>query len=88
MTRASWPPTVAQLRADASEHARQIEAVLWISAQDLAKRWGVSPVTVRAISREKLPYLQLGGTRVRRYDPRDVEAFEDREKRGGGGNDR
>lgn len=75
-------PTIEQLRAMAREHGRQIEAVHWISVQDLAKRWSVSVVTVRGISRDKLPYLALGKTRVRRYDPRDVEAFEEREKKG------
>lgn len=69
-------------RTETLEHARQLEAVNWVSAMQLARRWSVSAKTVRKISREKLPYLTLGESEVRRYDPRDIEAYEDREKRG------
>ncbi len=68
--------TIEDLRAHAREHARQIEAVLWLSVQDLAVRWSVSPGTVRKIPRAQLPYLMLGASSVRRYDPRDVESYE------------
>jgi hypothetical protein len=63
-------------------HARQLDAVNWVSAAQLGKRWSVSARTVREIPRGDLPYLTLGGSHVRRYDPRDVEAYEEREKRG------
>ena len=72
--------TIAELRLEAAQHAKQIEAVLWLSVQDLVTRWGVSSPTVRKIPRETLPYLTLGESAVRRYDPRDVEAYEQRAK--------
>jgi hypothetical protein len=72
--------TLAELRALAAEHGRQIEAVTWLRVNDLAVRWAVSPNTVRAVPREQLPYLLFGRSRQRRYDPRDVEAFEARAK--------
>lgn len=68
--------------ADVLEHTRQIEAVRWMPASDLAARWGVSVKTVRKIPRDALPYLTLGSSDVRRYDPRDVEAYEAANKRG------
>ena len=68
--------TVSEIRAEAAAHARQIEAVLWMETRDLAARWGVSLSTVRKIPRDKLPYLTLGETHVRRYHPDDVAAFE------------
>ncbi len=74
--------TIAELRAQAAEHSRQLEAVLWLSVQDLAGRWGVSAGTVRKISRAELPYLTLGGSSVRRYAPDDVTAYEATAKRG------
>lgn len=73
---------IAALRAQAQAHARQLEAVLWLSVTDLAARWGVSASTVRAIARDDLPYLTLGKSAVRRYDPRDVETYEQSSKRG------
>lgn len=72
--------TLAQLRAQAQAHARQIEAVTWLTVNDLAVRWGVCASTVRKIPRSALPYLALGTSRVRRYDPRDVEAYEAAQK--------
>lgn len=74
--------TINELRESAREHSRQIEAVLWLSVQDLAARWGVSPGTVRKIPREALPYLSLGLSAVRRFDPRDVEQYEATAKQG------
>lgn len=73
---------LTQLRTLAKEHSRQLEAVLWLSVGDLAVRWSVSPATVRKIPRASLPYLLLGGSGVRRYDPRDVESYESSAKRG------
>lgn len=73
---------LAELRAQAAEHARQLEAVLWLTVGDLAVRWKVSPATVRKIDRARLPYLTLGQSGVRRYDPRDVESYEAESKRG------
>lgn len=68
--------SVAEMRAEAEKHARQLEAVLWLTVRDLATRWGVSLVTVRAIPQEALPYLTLGGSKVRRYHPDDVARYE------------
>jgi hypothetical protein len=67
---------------DVLEHAKQLDAVRWMPAVDLAARWGVSVKTVRKIPRDALPYLTLGASDVRRYDPRDVEAYELANKRG------
>lgn len=73
-------PTIDDIRAAAAEHARQLESVRWLSVADLVARWGVSQTTIRAIAADDLPYLLFGKSRVRRYDPRDVEAYEDRMK--------
>lgn len=73
---------IAELRELAKAHSRQLEAVLWLSVGDLAVRWSVSPATVRKVSRQALPYLLLGESNVRRYDPRDVESYENNAKRG------
>lgn len=64
------------------EQQRQIEARGWPGVKELHERWGISRALVRAIPREKLPYLTFGQSDVRRYDPSDVAAYEDREKRG------
>lgn len=71
---------IAELRRQAREHAHQLAAVRYLTVQDLAARWGVSEDVVRDLERKKLPYITLGQSRLRRYDPRDVEAFEQREK--------
>lgn len=78
----SRTPSLDQLRASAREHAKQLDAVSWVSVNDLAARWGVSPGTVRKIPRALLPYLTLGESQVRRYDPRDIESYEEKCKRG------
>lgn len=76
-------PTDKQaLREAARQHARQIEAVQWLGVQDLAGRWGVGVGTVRKIPRDVLPYLELGDSHIRRYDPRDVESYESVAKMG------
>jgi hypothetical protein len=74
--------TIEQLRERAAAHARQLDAVLYLKVNDLAARWGVDPEQVTLIPREQLPYLEFGGSRSRRYDPRDIEAYEERAKRG------
>ncbi len=71
-----------QLREEAQGHARQLEAITWPGVPELHRRWRISPALVRAIPRDKLPYLTFGKSDVRRYDPRDVEAYEQTEKRG------
>jgi hypothetical protein len=79
------PDSTSVLRARAREHERELEAkAQWLSVQDLMARWGVSYTTVTSIARDKLPFLDLGrGSHVlRRYDPKDVEEYERRSKRG------
>jgi hypothetical protein len=73
--------TVEELRAEAADHARQIESVHWLSVNDLRARWAVSAVVIRQIPREKLPYITLGETSIRRYRPDDVERFEAEERK-------
>jgi hypothetical protein len=68
--------SIDQIRAEARAHGRQLEAVNWMTVQELAGRWGVSQGTVRAIPREQLKYLTLGKSTVRRYHPDDVSSFE------------
>lgn len=74
--------TIAELRARQQEHARQLEAVFFAKASELAARWNVDVDTVLAIPRGELPYIEYGKTDTRRYDPRDVEAYEQRAKKG------
>lgn len=74
--------SIEELRARQREHARQLEAVFYVKTSDLAARWNIDVDEVLEISRDKLPYLEYGKTNSRRYDPRDVETYEDREKRG------
>lgn len=73
-------PSIADLRAGAEAHARQLESIHWLGTKELMLRWGIAKETVRAIPREQLPYLLFGETNIRRYDPRDVEAFESEQK--------
>lgn len=73
---------LSELRAAAREHAKQLEAVRFLTVQDLAARYGVDEDTVRAVPRDRLPYLPFGKSGMRRYDPRDVERFEERAKAG------
>lgn len=72
--------SIAAIRADAEKHARQLDAVLWLTVRDLGARWGVSATVVREIPKGALPYLALGGSRVRRYHPDDVAAYEDSQR--------
>jgi hypothetical protein len=69
------------IRAAAADHARQLEAVRWLTVRELKARWGVSESLVRKIPRAKLPYITLGETSVRRYHPDDVERFEAEERK-------
>jgi hypothetical protein len=76
-------PSVETLRARAAEHARQLESVFFVKASDLAARWNVDVEEgVLSIPRAELPYLEHGKSKSRRYDPRDVEAYEQRAKKG------
>jgi hypothetical protein len=74
--------TLAELRERAKQHARHIDAVVYVTVQDLAARWGVDDETVRLIPREQLPYLEFGKSRMRRYNPDDVLAYEASAKAG------
>ena len=71
---------LAEIRAQAREHAKQLEAVRFLTVQDLEARWGVGDDVVRAIPRAELPYLVFGKNGMRRFDPRDVERYEDLQK--------
>lgn len=73
---------IAELREAARGHARELDAVLWLSVSDLVARWGVDADSVRSIPRTALPYLELGKGHRRRFDPRDVEAYELSAKQG------
>lgn len=68
--------------SDVKAHEAQIAAQRWLSVADLAQRWGVSRPMVRKVSRGELPYITLGSSEIRRYDPADVQAFEQGAKRG------
>ena len=74
--------SLEQIKQSAREHTRQLAAVNFATVQILAARWGVDEDTVRAIPRDKLPYLEFGQSNRRRYDPRDVERYEQTEKTG------
>lgn len=65
-----------------TEHEQQLQARGWPGVPFLARRWGVSSKVVRDIPRDRLPYISFGQSDMRRYDPADIAAFEEREKRG------
>lgn len=75
-------PSIDELRARQREHARQLESVFFVKSHELSARWGVDIDEVLAIPREQLPYLEYGKSKSRRYDPRDVEAYEQTAKTG------
>ena len=75
-------PSLSELRQRAREHTRRLEAIQWAGVNDLVIRWDKGRKAILAIPRSKLPYLEIGGNRERRYDPRDIETFEEREKYG------
>lgn len=61
-------------------HQEELDLKLvYMTVNDLAKRWHVAPSTVRDIPRDELPYKEFGkGTKLkrRRYHPDDVLACE------------
>lgn len=67
---------LSTIRAAAAAHDEQIQATGWYKAVDLMERWNVGRDTVLAIPRDKLPFLEFGGSHMRRYKPADVEAYE------------
>lgn len=68
--------SLAEIRDAAREHGRQLDALRFATVQQLAARWAVDEDVVREVPREALPYITLGKSRIRRYNPRHVEAFE------------
>lgn len=74
--------SIAELRAGAREHAKQIEAVIWLKTSDLVARWGVDAPSILAIPRPDLPYIEFGASKQRRYSPDDVTGYEQRAKQG------
>lgn len=73
-------PTLDELRAKAKAHQDSIDRdTRFFDVNTLAKRWGVSPTTVRAIPSASLPFLNVGAglqRERRRYHPSDVAAYE------------
>jgi hypothetical protein len=73
-------PSLEELRARAAAHQEHLDRnTKFYTVADLAARWGCSKTSVRAISAELLPYLNVGSglqRELRRYRPADVEAFE------------
>jgi len=72
--------SLAPYRERARAHAAEIDlSIVYLTVNDLAKRWKVSPSTVRDIPRDLLPYTEFGsGVKLkrRRYHPDDMIAFE------------
>ena len=68
------------LKDRAQAHQERIDTrTTFLTPAALAKRWGCSEGSVRAISRTALPYLNIGTGLVRerrRYNPDDVYAYE------------
>ena len=67
------------IRAKARAHQQELDEPRWLSIADLARRFGVSQSTVRAIPADELPYKEFGRGlkhRRRRYRVSDVEAYE------------
>lgn len=75
-------PTIDELRARQAEHSKQLDAVLFAKTSDLSARWSIDVETILSIPRAELPYIEYGKSRTRRYDPRDVEAYEQHAKKG------
>jgi hypothetical protein len=75
---------LATIRQRAREHQEEIDlALVYLTCQQLAKRWQIHASTVRAIPRDLLPYKEIGNgrhLRHRRYHPKDVEAYEARDR--------
>jgi hypothetical protein len=76
------------LRAKAREHQQHLDRnTVYLDVQQLAKRWGVSPTTVRAIPALLLPYMHNGNglqREHRRYHPDDVTTYEAKSRRKAG----
>lgn len=66
----------------AEMHERRLAAARWWRVRHLCQRWDVGRKTVYAIPRASLPYIEYGDSKQRRYDPRDVEQYEQAAKRG------
>jgi len=60
------------------------EQVRFITAEELAKRWGMHRDTVYKVPTTELPYMKLGPN-ARRYRIEDVEAYEQAKVVGGAG---
>lgn len=73
-------PSIESLRARRADQSLKLEPVFFAKGKDLAARWSIDAEAVTRIAREKLPYLEFGKSNTRRYDPRDVESYEEREK--------
>lgn len=72
---------IALLHDRAETHQAELDAAAFFCVRDLAKRWGVSANSVRAIPRDELPYLNLGRglhRELRRYPPAGVYQYEAR----------
>ena len=71
---------IRALQALAARHQDTLDKdTAFLSTAALARRWNCSVNTVRAIPRDDLPYLVLGGGLVRelrRYAPESVAAYE------------
>lgn len=67
------------IRARARAHQEDLDVLRWLSTATVARRFGVSETTVRAIPADELPYKTFGQGlkfRRRRYRLADVEAYE------------
>lgn len=69
-------PDLDTIRTAAAVHETQLQSATWLGTRDLMARWGLGRDTVLEIPREQLPYLSFGTSKMRRYKPEDVEAFE------------
>lgn len=49
--------------------------LLWFDVRGVARALGISVETVYRIEASELPYVKLTGKGIRRYRPRDVEAY-------------
>ena len=70
---------LAVIRARAKQHQEDLDEPKWLSIDDLARRFGVSESTVRAIPASELPWKDFGRglkRRRRRYRLADVEKYE------------
>lgn len=81
-------PSLEEVRARAQRHGDELgRDEFFFTAARLARRWGVSTSTVRAIPFAELPWKNLGRGLVRelrRYHPDDVEAYEARDRKKAG----